>query len=75
MDVARRQAMMGRSNDDSDPLGPENLVDRASDLGRHFFLYLQTPGIGFHDARELANSDDAAARNAANPGATMIGAM
>src|SRR5215471_10406698 len=60
---SRGHAMMHRLDNDADPFWFEHGIDRIGDLSGHFFLNLEAPGEGLHDARELADADHAPARN------------
>ena len=56
-------------NHDGNALWLQHLIDGVGDLRRHARLDLQSPRIGFHDARELGNSDDASVGHIGDPDA------
>ena len=48
------------------PLGSSTLWMHVGDLGVHLFLHLQAAGVGFDDAGELGDADDAVRRQIAD---------
>ena len=61
---------MDRLDDDADPRGLEDPVDRVRDLLGQPFLNLKPPGVHLHDPRQLRQADDAAVGNVRDVRAT-----
>ena len=69
MDAARGHALVRGLDHHGDAAGLQHLLDGVGDLGGELFLDLQPLGVGFHDAGELADADDAAVRQVGDVGA------